>query len=369
MNYVLTFKFVSGVDYTIVFCGITGVGKSTAGNFFLNQEIFPTQEGFISCTAVCSSSISIICGKKIQIIDTPGFFDEFASIEGNFKEFSRALTLARDGIHAIAFVMRYGRFTKACKEAIQQLQLLKGVQPFVFILLTHAKKNGITSTATSEYIEQCLTSNRCSPGLRTLIEVAENRVIMLEAVDCIAENYREQKCIELLTMIEKIHKRNGNKAYTNIMLKHAAEVYQRVKHQQSEEIQTTVKSLESSSQRIKELKEQINDTKITAKDKTAINEEIAALQKGNEDLEKQLEQINDEQYLVQLTNKILEEEMSKSRFKGSLLDFFGSVSITVVGGAVGGAIGSLAGPRFAGVGAAMGAGAAALIRDKNCSQQ
>ena len=74
-------------------------------------------------------------------------------------------------------------------------------------------------------IEQYLTFNRFSPGLRTLIEIAENRVIMLEAVDHIAENYHEQKCNKLLTMIQNIHKRNGNKAYTNAMLKHATKVH------------------------------------------------------------------------------------------------------------------------------------------------
>ena len=128
------------------------------------------------------------------------------------------------------------------------------MQPFVFILLTHAKKNGVTTMATAEYIEQRLMSNCCSLAFRILIEVVENRVIMLEAVDHIAEYYREQKCNELLTMIENIHKRNGNKAYSNVMLKHTVEVYQRVKHQASEEIQATMKSLESNSQRIKELK-------------------------------------------------------------------------------------------------------------------
>ena len=46
--------------------------------------------------------------------------------------------------------------------------------------------------------------------------------------------------------------------------------------------------------------------------------EIAALQKQNEDFEKSLEQINDEQYLVQLTNKILEKKMPKDHYKGSL---------------------------------------------------
>lgn len=208
----------------------------------------------ISVTEVCSASTSIICGKKIKVIDTPGFFDEFTSTEENFKEFSRALTLAKDGIHAIAFVMRYGRFTRACREAIQQVLLLKGIQPFVFVLLTHAKNNGITATATAEYITECLTSNRCAPGLRSLIEVVENRVIMLEAVDFVAENYHEQKCEELMLMIENIFKRNGNKMYTNVMLQHAAEVYEQVKQKQKEEIEEIVKSLESNAEKIERLK-------------------------------------------------------------------------------------------------------------------
>ena len=107
---------------------------------------------------------SVIFGKRIKIIDTPGFFDEFTSTESNFRELSRALTFAKDGIHAIALVIRYGRFTKACQEALQQLQLLKGVLPFLFILLTHAKNKGVTTAATAEHIEQFLTSGRCAPG-------------------------------------------------------------------------------------------------------------------------------------------------------------------------------------------------------------
>jgi len=133
--------------------------------------------------------------------------------------------------------MRYGRFTKAHGEAIRQLQMLKGVQPFVFVLLTNARKNGITATETAKYIEECLTSNRCAPGLRSLIAMVENRVIMLEAVDFIAKNYHEQKCEEFIAMIENVHKRNENKVYTNVMLQHAAEVYERAKQKQKEEIE------------------------------------------------------------------------------------------------------------------------------------
>ena len=263
--------------------------------------------------------------------------------------------------------MRYGRFTKECKEAIQQLQLLKGVQPFVFVLLTHTKKNGITTTATAEYIEQCLTSNRCAPGLRTLMGVVENRMVMLEAVDFISEDYHEQKCIELLMMIEKIHKAN-NKMYTNVMLQHAAEVYERVKQDQRKEIQATMKSLESNSQKIVQLKQQANDSADNKKAVEKIEEEITALQKENESLEKRLEVISDEQYLVQLTNNALEKEMSKGFLKGSFVDFLGSISLATAGGILGAAAGSMAGARFAPAGAAIGAGIGGAI-SKNCNQQ
>lgn len=118
----------------------------------------------------------------------------------------------------------------------------------------------MTTTETTEYIERCLTSNHCAPGLRTLMEVVESRVIMLEAVDYIAEDYHEQKCNELLMMVEKIHKSNKNKVYTNIMLQHAAEVYEHIKQQQREKVQAIMESLESNSQNIEELKQQINDT-------------------------------------------------------------------------------------------------------------
>lgn len=349
------------------------MGKSTAGNFFLNEECFPTEEGFNSCTEECSVGTSIVCGKKVKIIDTPGFFDGLTSTDGSFKELSRVLTFAKDGIHAVALVMRYGRFTKACEEALQQLQLLTGVLPFVFILLTHAKKQGVTTTATAERIEQFLTSSRCAPGFQTLIELVENRVIMLEAVDHIAENYNQQKCNELVMMVEKIYKRNGNKVYTNSMLQYAAQVYEKVKMQQKEEIQAKTKSFESNSQKIEQLKQQMNNT---TNDKAAvekISKEITMLQKKNEDLANELEQISGEQYLVQLTNETLRGKMPKGSYKGSFADLVSTFSLTTAGGIAGGAIGMLGGPRAAtvgvGIGAGMGGAAAKLIRDRNCNQQ
>ena len=133
-----------------------------------------------------------------------------------------------------------------------------------------------------------------------------------------------------------------------------------------------MKSLESNGEKIEQLKKQINNGTIsTTSDKKKIKKEIGALQAENEGLEKRLEEIKDEQYLVQLTNKILEKEISKI-YKGiSFSDFLGSLSITTAGGVVGGAVGYLAGPQYGAMGAAIGAGmggTAVVIKDA-CNQQ
>ena len=364
---------ISGkIDYTIVFTGITGTGKSTAGNFFLRKAAFPTEEGFNHCTPACSESISMIHGKKVKIIDTPGFFDEFSSTKESLNEINKAFIFAKDGIHAFAFVMNYGRFTKAWKEGIQQLlQLNKDIQPFIFLLLTNTRRNGITTAATAEYIEQCLASDRCAQGFRDLMKMIEKRVVMLEAVDFISESYHEEKCSELLMMIEKVHKRNGNKVYTNIRVQHIAEIYEQEKQKQKQGIQEKVKSLKSNSKNVVELKKLKDGITISAIDKEKIDKEIAALLKKKESLEGELEEICDIN-LIQTANKILEAEMSRAHKKGSFASNFGSYLLTAAGATVGGVIGSFGGAKSAQVGAAAGAGiggTAAVVIDKNCKQQ
>ena len=150
-------------------------------------------------------------------------------------------------------------------------------------------------------------------------------------------------------------------------------MYEYAKQQQREEVEAIVKLLESNSLKIEGLQVY---TIINATNKVAAESagrEIAALKKQNKDLEKSFEHINDEQYLVQLTNKILEKKIPKDHYKGSLLNFVNTVTFTTVGSIAGGAIGMLGGARTAVVGAGLGAGiggaAAKKVRETNCNQQ
>ena len=109
-------------EYRVVITGITGAGKSKAGNFFLHKEVFPHEIGLTSVTAKCTAATSTICNKTIEIIDTPGFFDGYTLNKENLKELINAFIFTRGGVHAFAFVISIGsRFTALHDQAIQEL--------------------------------------------------------------------------------------------------------------------------------------------------------------------------------------------------------------------------------------------------------
>ena len=291
-------------DYTIVFAGITGVGKSAAGNFLLNKkDMFSTEGGLLAVTDICSAATSTICGKTVKIIDTPGFFDGVTPTEEEVNELSRALTLAKDGIHAVAFVMNNNRYTSQCEKAIQQLHRFKGLQPFMFVILTHAKNKGITKVETDEYIQQTLSNHRCPSGLKNLLEMFENRVIMLESIECNTEDYYKQKVEEFMELVETLHKSNGYKVYVNSMLHYTAQVYEKAKLQQKTEIREKTKTLQLNSEKLEQLKKQTDDiTSAESKEGAKkVIDEVVALEDENKVLEKRFVKIKDELYPEKLT--------------------------------------------------------------------
>lgn len=220
-------------DYTVVFAGVAGAGKSRAGNFLLKQKAFQHKKRLTAVTLTCSAAISTVGGKTVKIIDTPGFFDGFKPTEENHKELSKALTFAKDGVHAVAFVMDNTRFTEQCNKAIKELLRFEDFQPYIFVLLTHADDEGVTKEETDEYIKEELSSDTCPLGLKELMQVAEKRVVMVECLNT-AEDYHTQKCKEFITMIENIDRSNGFNPYTNDVLRETAQVYEdiRMEHAQ-----------------------------------------------------------------------------------------------------------------------------------------
>ena len=303
-----------------MFAGLTGSGKSAAMNFFLRD----LRWGVLSITGVTiATATATICGKTVKIIDTHSLFD---SNEVYFGEFCKTLTLAKDGIHAVAFVMANNmRYTV---QHIKAIQKIKGLGPFLFVLLTHANNEGVTKAATDEYIQQILSHPRCPGDIKNLMELVKNRVIMLESYTS-AENYHAQKSKEFIMMIEDIHKSNAYKIYTNSILQHTAQVYEKAKLQQQAEIRIVTKLLWSNEEKIQQLKKQAKDS--TNSEATInIGDKIVALELENETHESKLKEIKDEEYLEKVTNKILQAEMENIPAKNT-----GEKSIGIIGAIVG----------------------------------
>ena len=322
----VTFCHISAKpDFTIMFAGITGAGKSSAGNFILNKRVFTRKRGLIHCTDKCSAVTLNVCDKTVKIIDTPGFFDAFTPTEQNFMEVSRALTFAKDGINAVAFVMKYERFTEQTENAFQQILKLEGVHPFMFVLFTHAEDDGVTKAATDELIQQDLSDSQCPSGFKKLMQLVNNRVIMLESVGTTPESYQLQKREEFITMIDVIHKSNGCKTYSNVILQHVAQAYENNRLLQQIFKRKAVESSESNKEKIKQLKKPDKDTTSNESSKVTkvVNDEIVSLMQENKKLEEACKEFEDKQCLTRITCEDIADNMKNSNIKKfTILEFF-----------------------------------------------
>ena len=311
------------VDYTIVFAGTTDVGKSSAGNFFLNKKEFQSKKGLLSFANKPKASTATIHGKTIKIIDTCSFFADFISTEEYIEKLSSTLALAKGGIHAVALVINSERFHSQYERALEQLLRFKGILPYLFVLLTHTKDKGITKKATDQCVSEVLSHPTCPNCFKNLMQKVNSRVIMVESVEYVNEYYYNQKSEELIGMVETILRSNNNEMYTNLMLRMAAQTYEKGK----QEAEKQKELLRSNLQKIEQLQKQINGgiTAATGSATDNASNKIAELKEQNEVIEKLLEVIKSETFPEEYTRTVLQQLMKQSNIKfKNLSDFLNS---------------------------------------------
>jgi len=286
-------------NVAVMLTGVTGAGKSTACNFLFGEEVFTVGAGMCSVTPKSDSCVKELDGKKVQLIDTPGFCDDFEEDEERVNELGKAVLLAKAGVHAVALVINAShRFTASEGKALEEIELLGELWPFIFIIFTAARCYGTSEQKQRDAVLNMLDNTRCPEHFRMLMMRVNKRFMMLESTDP-SVVYRTSKIKEFFSMVNMIYSTN-KRLYTNQLFVKANELYQ----EEKQKAQNKEEELR---------KAQAGLIKMTAELQAAIDKNQTQQEKQQEIFDKTLTSLTSELNEAKEANKKMAEKLANMK--------------------------------------------------------
>uniref|UniRef100_A0A3B3D7X5 AIG1-type G domain-containing protein n=1 Tax=Oryzias melastigma TaxID=30732 RepID=A0A3B3D7X5_ORYME len=206
----------------IVLLGKTGFGKSSVANTIFGEKIFKVSGSSNSVTSECQSETREVHGRKITLVDTPGFFDNKMCEDDLKSEITKCVTMCAPGVHAFLIVLKVERFTQQEKEVISKIKkyFSKEALKYAVILFTHGDQ------LEDQKIEDFVKENH---DLRSLVEECGGRCHVMDNRYWDKERNNEE-VKKLLNTIDKMVEQNNREMYTNEMLKLVHSLLQKVQN-------------------------------------------------------------------------------------------------------------------------------------------
>lgn len=195
------------VDRRVILIGLSGGGRSSAGNTILGSEQFPTGCGFEPVPAEVVSGSAAVEGCWITVVDTPGFTARDSDEDQLEKRLEMIEEQSDPGPHAVVFVVRIGRMSREDSALLTALRKMfydddddhhhcRHPSNFSMVLFTHGDE------LRGRSIDQMIQSNSC---VSALVSVSRGRF-------CVFDNNQKgnrEQVREFLRHVENISENRG----------------------------------------------------------------------------------------------------------------------------------------------------------------
>ncbi|KAI3837860.1 hypothetical protein MKX03_037567 [Papaver bracteatum] len=203
---------------TLVLFGKVGNGKSALGNSIIGKK-----ELFSGVTTTCKlETTTFDDGQVVNVIDTPGLFDQSREPGYSTSEMAKCISLAKDGIDGFIFVCSI-RTTFSPEEAcvLQILTKIFSVKIINYTIVVFTGGDELDMTF-HEYL------SKCPPSLQTIIQLCKNRVVLFDNKTT-DDTLLKDQVQQLMSHITMVRDENGQSYTTDLSVMMMVRLHTRIK--------------------------------------------------------------------------------------------------------------------------------------------